>query len=42
MGKARDFFKKIRDTKGTFHADMGTIKESNCKDLREAEEIKKR
>ena len=42
MGNTRDLFKKIRDTKGTFHAKMGTIKESNCKDLREAEEIKKR
>ena len=42
MGKARDFFKKIRDTKGTFHADMGTIKDSNGMDLTEAENIKKR
>ena len=41
MGKARDFFKKIRDTKGTFHADMGTIKDSNGMDLTEAENIKK-
>ena len=42
MGKARDLFKKIRDTKGTFHAKMVTIKDSNDKDLTEAEEIKKR
>ena len=50
MGKTRDLFKKIRDTKGTFHAccdmtfhaKMGTIKDRNCKDLTEAEEIKKR
>ena len=42
MGKTRDFFKKIRDTKGTFHAKMGTIKDRNGKDLIEAEEIKKR
>ena len=42
MGKTRDFFKKIRDTKGTFHAKMGTIKDRNGKDLTEAEEIKKR
>ena len=42
MGKTRDLFKKIRDTKGTFHAKMGTIKDSNDKDLTEAEEIKKR
>ena len=41
MGKTRDLFKKIRDTKGTFHAKMGTIKDKNCKDLTEAEEIKK-
>ena len=41
MGKTRDFFKKIRDTKGTFHAKMGTIKARNCMDLTEAEEIKK-
>ena len=40
--KTRNHFKKIRDSKETFHAKMGTIKESNCKDLREAEEIKKR
>ena len=42
MGKTRDFFKKIRDTKGTFHAQMGTIKDTNIMDLREAEDIKKR
>ena len=42
MGKTRDLFKKIRDTKGTFHAKMGTIKGRKDKDLREAEEIKKR
>ena len=42
MGKTRDLFKKIRDTKGTFHAKMGTIKGRNGKDLREAEDIKKR
>ena len=42
IGKTRDLFKKIRDTKGTFHAKMGSIKERNDKDLREAEEIKKR
>ena len=42
MGETRDLFKKIRDTKGTFHAKMGTIKDSNDKDLTEAEEIKKR
>ena len=42
MGKTRDLFKKIRDTKGTFHADMGTIKDRNGMDLTEAEEIKKR
>ena len=42
MGKTRDLFKKIRDTKGTFHAKMGTIKARNCMDLREAEDIKKR
>ena len=40
MGKTRDFFKKIRDTKGTFHAKMGTIKDRNCMDLTEAEDIK--
>ena len=42
MGKTRDLFKKIRDTKGTFHAKMGTIKDRNSIDLTEAEEIKKR
>ena len=42
MGKTRDLFKKIRDTKGTFHAKMGSIKERNCMDLTEAEDIKKR
>ena len=42
MGKTRDLFKKIRDTKETFHAKMGLIKDTNCMDLTEAEEIKKR
>ena len=42
MGKTRDFFKKIRDTKGTFHAKMGSIKDRNGMDLTEAEVIKKR
>ena len=42
MGKTRDIFKKIRDTKGTFHANMGSIKDRNGMDLTEAEEIKKR
>ena len=42
MGKTRDLFKEIRDTKGTFHAKMGTIKDRNSKDLTEAEDIKKR
>ena len=42
MGKTRDHFKKIRDTKGTFHARMGTIKNRNGKDLTEAEDINKR
>ena len=42
MGKARDLFKKIRDTKGTFHAKMGSIKDGNGLDLTEAEDIKKR
>ena len=42
MGKSRDLFKKIRDTKGTFHAKMGTIKDRNSLDLIEAEDIKKR
>ena len=41
MGKTRDFFKKNRDTKGTFHAKMGSIKDRNCMDLTEAEDIKK-
>ena len=42
MGKTRDLFKKIRDTKGTFHAKIGTIKYRNSMDLTEAEDIKKR
>ena len=42
VGKTRDLFKKIRDVKGTLRANMGTIKDRNGKDLREAEEIKKR
>ena len=42
MGKTRDLFKKIRDTKGTFHTKMGTINSRNSKDLTEAEDIKKR
>ena len=42
MGKTRDLFKKIIDTKGTFHAKMRTIKDKNCMDLTEAENIKKR
>ena len=42
MGKTRGLFKKIRDTKGTFHAKMGTTKDRNGIDLREAEDIKKR
>ena len=42
MGKTRDLFKKIRDTKGTFHAKIGTIKGRNGMDLTEAEDIKKR
>ena len=41
MGKARDLFKKIRDTKGTFHAKMSTIKEKNVMDLTEAEDNKR-
>ena len=41
MGQTRDLFKKIRDTKGTFHAKMGWIKDRNAKDLAEAEDIKK-
>ena len=42
MGKTSDLFKKIKDTKGTFHAKMGTIKDRNGMDLTEAEEINKR
>ena len=42
MGKTRDLFKKIRDTKGTFHGKMGTIQDRNGMDLTEAEDIKKR
>ena len=42
MGKTRDLFKKIRATKGTFHAKMGTIKDKNSTDLTEAKDIKKR
>ena len=42
MGKTRDLFKKIRDTKGTFHAKMGTMKDRNSMNLTEAEDIKKR
>ena len=42
MGKTRDLFKKIRDTKGTFHAKIGSIKDRNGMDLTEAEDIKKR
>ena len=42
MGKTRDLFKKIRDTKGTFYAKMGSIKNRNCMDLTEAQDIKKR
>ena len=42
MTKTRELFKKITDTKGTFHAKMGTIKDRNCMDLSEAEDIKKR
>ena len=42
MGKTRDLFKKIRDTKGIFHAKMSSIKDRNCTDLTEAEDIKKR
>ena len=42
MGKSRDLFKKIRDTKGRFHAKMGSIKDRNGMDLTEAEDIKKR
>ena len=42
MGKTRNLFRKTRDTKGTFHAKMGTVKDRNGMDLREAEDIKKR
>ena len=42
MGKTSDFFKKIRDTKGTFHAKMGTIKDRNCMDQTDVKDIKKR
>ena len=42
MGKTRDLFKKIRDTKGKFHAKMGSIKDKKSRDLTEAEDIKKR
>ena len=42
LGKTRDLFKKIRDTKGTFHAKMGTIEDRNCMEQTEAEDIKKR
>ena len=42
MGKTRDLLKKIRDTKGTFHAKMGSVKDRNCMDLTEAGDIKKR
>ena len=42
MGKTRDLFKKIRDTKGTFHAKMGLIKDRNIMDVTEAEDIRKR
>ena len=42
MGKTRDLFKKIRDTKGTFHAEMSTIKQRNGMDLRETEDIRKK
>ena len=42
MGKTRDLFKKVRDTKGTFHAKMGLIKDRNSMDLTEPEDIKKR
>ena len=42
MGKTRDLFKKITDTKGTFHAKMGSIKDRNGRDLTEAEDMKKR
>ena len=42
LGKTRNLFKKIRDTKGTFHAKMSTVKDSNSMDLTEAEDIKKK
>ena len=42
MGKTSDLFKKIRDTKGTFHAKMGSIKDRNIMDLKEADDIKKK
>ena len=42
MGKTRDLFKKMRDTKGTFHAQRGTIKDRNGRDLTEAEDIKEK
>ena len=42
MGKSRDLFKKIRDTKGTFHAKMGTVKDRNCMELTKAEDTKKK
>ena len=42
MGKTRDLFKKTRDTKRTFHVKMGSIKDINCMDLTEAEDVKKR
>ena len=42
MGKTRELFKKIGDIKGTFHARMGITKDRNCKDLTEAEEVKKK
>ena len=42
MGKTRDHFKKMRDTKGTFHSKMGSIKDRSAKDLTEAEDIKKK
>ena len=42
IGKTKDLFKKIRDTKGTFHAKIGSIKDRNCMNLTEAEDIKKR
>ena len=41
MGKTRDLFKKIRDTKGTFHAKMGSMKDRNSMDLMEAEDVKR-